>query len=217
MDVTPEGPKDAFDPELLPGRLQNPADWPAIFGMPGPMVVEIGSGGGRFLLARAAAFPHTPFLGIEWAGKYFRLLRQRAAKRDLRNARVVRAEAAHFLNRYVGDSCVSELHIYFPDPWPKRRHLRRRLFGPDFVRDAHRVLIPGGRIFFASDFLAYFDEILKALRPAFSVIELPGPWPDAPGGLTNYEIKYVASGRPIRRAVAMKQQAALSSHESYKQ
>ncbi|MCX7804230.1 MAG: tRNA (guanosine(46)-N7)-methyltransferase TrmB [Planctomycetota bacterium] len=194
----------AFDPELHLEGLDAPLDVGRIFGLPGPLVLEIGCGKGRYLLARAAASPAVPFLGIEYAAKYLRIMKERAAKKGLCNVRLVRAEAAAFISRFLPDGSVRELHVYFPDPWPKRRHHKRRLFTPDFVADIHRVLASGAGVYFATDFMDYFRIVIDALKPAFDVEELAGPWPDSPGGRTNYEIKYMAEGRPIGRAIARK-------------
>ena len=194
-----------FDPELDPDRMESPARWESIFGLPGPLIVEIGPGKGRFLLARAAASPTTPCLGIEYAAKYLRIMKERAIKKGLRNVRVVRTEASSFISRFFPDACVRELHIYFPDPWPKRRHRKRRLLGPSFIEQAHRVLVAGGELYFATDFMEYFRETVELLKARFRIEEVAGPWPDSPAGRTNYEIKYMAEGRTIGRAIARKE------------
>ncbi len=198
------GSGTAFDPELRPDDIPAPLDAGHVYGLAGPLVVEIGCGKGRYLLARAAASPSVPFLGIEYAAKYLRIMKERAAKRGLRNVRVVRTEAASFIERFLSDGSVRELHVYFPDPWPKRRHHKRRLFSPDFVSDILRALTPGGTVYFATDFTDYFRIVADLLKTAFEVEVLAGPWPDSPFGRTNYEMKYMAEGRPIMRAIARK-------------
>jgi len=96
----------------------------------GEWEVEIGFGKGRFLLDQAAARPERRFLGIEVASKYYRLCRQRAERRGLDNVLVVRGEALYLLSAVFPARFAAALHVYFPDPWPKSRHHKRRLFDP---------------------------------------------------------------------------------------
>jgi len=182
-----------------PAELGEPADWSAIFGRPGPLIVEIGCGGGRTLIGMAVARPQENFLAVERAGEYFRILRERVTRRALRNVRVTRLEAEYIVGRLLQDESVREYHIYFPDPWPKRRHHKRRLFSDTFCANVKRTLVSGGVLFLATDHQDYYREILPRLQAALSVRERPEPWEDAPQGRTNYEVKYLKEGRPIYR------------------
>lgn len=200
---TPHIPK--FDPypfELIPARLGDRPDWGAVFGRPGPLVVEIGCGGGRTLLNLALARPERNYVGVEQAGDYYKVLRERVHRRGLPNLKTARLDAAYLLSRFFPDACVGEYHIYFPDPWPKKRHHKRRLFRPAFCSDLRRTLLPGGVLFFATDHRDYYEEILPLLRAVLRVEEHPQPWEDAPEGRTNFEVKYLKEGRPIYRLVA---------------
>ncbi|HSM13642.1 MAG TPA: hypothetical protein VLA66_06210 [Thermoanaerobaculia bacterium] len=174
--------------ELLPGE--------------GAWEVELGFGKGRFLLARAAVLGERRFLGLEMAGEYFRLAARRLARRGLGNAALLQAEALYALSALLPRGFAADLHVYFPDPWPKARHQRRRLFSPASVDLLLGALTTGGRLHFATDFLEYGAEVEAILRahPALRVERLEGPWPD--GARTNYEAKYVAEGRPILRLSA---------------
>ncbi|MFQ5415257.1 MAG: tRNA (guanosine(46)-N7)-methyltransferase TrmB [Phycisphaerae bacterium] len=178
----------------------DPMAW---FATPGPFEIEVGCGKGGFLLARARALPHVRLLGIEWANKYYRYCADRMARWQLTNVRVMRADAAHFIAHHLPPACVSVMHVYHPDPWPKKRHQKRRLFQPAFVAAAVRVLVPGGRLCVQSDHAPYFEHI-RTVLVAHAELE-PCAWaasgavPDPAWTGTNFEIKYVRDGRSIYR------------------
>ena len=183
------------------GEIIDPMSW---FDTPGLFELEIGCGKGGFLLSRATTNPHIRMLGIEWANKYFRSCADRMARRGVANVRVMRADAKEFVMRHLPPACVTVLHLYHPDPWPKKRHHKRRLVQDDFVAAAVRALTPDGRWLVQSDHEEYFTQIRDVLgrRPELTEV----PWdaaaveddPDWRG--TNYEIKYAREGRVIRRA-----------------
>jgi tRNA (guanine-N7-)-methyltransferase len=168
-----------------------------------PWELEIGFGKGRFLLARAAERRDRRFLGLELAGEYFRLAARRLARRGLANAALVRGEALYLLAAVLPRAFARELHVYFPDPWPKSRHQRRRLFSPASVDLVLGALEPGGRLCFATDHLDYGAEVEAILAgcPGLTVARRSGGWEDGPR--TNYEAKYVEEGRPILRLEAV--------------
>jgi tRNA (guanine-N7-)-methyltransferase len=178
------------------------ADWTKVYGRKAPLVVEIGCGGGRTIIGMALAHPEWNCMGIEQAGEYYSILRERAEKRLLPNLRACRIDAAYLINRFFPDACVSQYHIYFPDPWPKKRHRKRRLFSESFCADLKRTLTPDGVLNFATDHQEYYSELLPRLRAVLKVEEHPQPWEDAPEGRTNYEVKYLKEGRPIYRLLA---------------
>lgn len=161
--------------------------------------VEIGFGKGRYLLRRALAEPQTRFLGIELAGEYFRLLVTRARRRGARNLLAIRGEAQTVLAAVLPKGFARAVHVYFPDPWPKARHERRRLFDEESVDLVLSLLRPGATLYFATDFLAYGETVatLLASHPAAGVKRREEGWPEGPR--TNYEAKYIAEGRPILR------------------
>lgn len=167
----------------------------------GPWEVEIGFGKGRYLLARAAELPERRFLGLELASKYYRLASRRAVRRGLRNVVTVRGEALYLLAAALPWGFAKAVHVYFPDPWPKARHHKRRLFDPETVDLVLGLLAPDGELFFATDFLEYGEAVVELLEgfPGFVVERREDPWPD--GARTNYEAKYMREGRPILRAV----------------
>ncbi|MFP3939641.1 MAG: tRNA (guanine(46)-N(7))-methyltransferase TrmB [Thermoanaerobaculia bacterium] len=168
-----------------------------------PWELEIGFGKGRYLIRRAREEPEGRFLGIEMAGQYFRILVERARKRGLANLVAVRGEALYLLSAVLPRRFARAVHVYHPDPWPKARHQKRRLFDPETVDLVLGALAPGGTLYFATDHLDYgalVREILES-HPGVTVHDHPGPWPD--GARTNYEAKYVAEGREILRLTAV--------------
>jgi len=168
----------------------------------GPWEVELGFGKGRYLLARAAAEPRRRFLGIEVASRYYRLARERAARAGAGNVLLLRGEALYLAAVALPGAFAGALHAYFPDPWPKARHHKRRLFDEESVDLLLRLLVPGGRIYFATDHLEYGAVVRDLLgrHPDLAVAERRVPWGDGPR--TNYEAKYLAQGRPIVRLEA---------------
>ena len=175
-----------------------PVDLGAIFGNRRPVEMEIGTGKGTFLLARAAARPEVNFLGIEWARAYCRYAADRVRRAGLQNVRLLRTDARHFLKVCLPAGCLWRVHIYFPDPWPKRKHHRRRLIQPAFLNELRRTLRPGGQLLIVTDHLDYFRHIQAVLLAGRGFAMVPFPeMADAEGELvgTNFERKYIAQGR----------------------
>ncbi len=165
----------------------------------GPWELEVGFGKGSYLLGRAAARPERRFAGIEVAGKYFRLAAGRARRRRLANVVLFCGEALYLLSAFLPAGFARTAHVYFPDPWPKSRHHKRRLFDADTLDLLLRALEEGGRLFFATDHLDYGAAVeeLFDTHPGVEVKSRPNGWPDGPR--TNYEAKYLREGRPILR------------------
>ncbi len=163
--------------------------------------MEIGFGKGRYLIARAEREPSCRFLGIEIASQYFRILVGRARRRGLSNLLAVRGEALYLLSAVLPRGFARAIHVYHPDPWPKSRHHKRRLFDPETLDLVLGALAPGGVLCFATDHPEYGEWVMEILgsHPAVTYRRLDGPWPDGPR--TNYEAKYVAEGRPILRLI----------------
>ena len=195
-DPEPRG----FDPLLHADTLPMPLEWSSVFGNEGPVEIEIGSGKGTFLVESALARSDVNFLAVEYAADYAEHVRDRVRRRDLRNVRVVRAEAGRFFARHVSEGSVRRIHVYFPDPWPKKRHHKRRLVNAEFGAMAARALEPGGEIRFVTDHAQYFEEAQLALSQTPELEAAPIVVEEMTD-LTNYERKYRAEGRPIHRAV----------------
>lgn len=173
-------------------------DFARVFGNSNPVELEIGIGKGRFIISQAMARPQTNFVGIEWANRYYLLAARRAAARSLSNLRMLRDDAAHTVRDSLADRCLGALHIYFPDPWPKKRHHKRRLIQPWFAREAARVLAPGARVYLATDHEGYAQQMEQVFRDDgdFTLVSrMIGE--AAPEGITNWEVKFRAQGRGI--------------------
>jgi tRNA (guanine-N7-)-methyltransferase len=173
-----------------------------IFGRHAAVHVEIGSGKGTFLVHQAKAQPHVNFLGIERARKYYRYAVDRIGRWGLKNVRVIRADAVTLLRDFVHEDSVDCLHVYFPDPWPKQRHHKRRLLQHANMETLIRCLKPGGDIRIATDHAGYFvqiEEVTSAYRTKLEEIEFSRPAGAEDGELTgtNYERKYRKDDRPI--------------------
>jgi len=189
---------------LDPDRSLAGLDWLDVFGSDGRVEVEIGIGKGRFLLAAAEARPDVHHLGVEWANEYLRIAESRAANRRLANVRFVRVDARELVARGIPPASVDAYYVFYPDPWPKKRHHKRRFFQPSTVSDVARTLKPGGGLHVATDHDEYWSvlEPLLDSHPAFERLHAFGgddfPLPaDAP--LTNFEAKYEIQGRGRHR------------------
>jgi len=183
-----------------------PPPWKDLVPPGAPVEIEVGPGKGRFLLEAARGRPEVFFLGIEAAFPYATYTADRLRRAGLENGLVVLDDAALFLEEVVPEGAIQALHVYFPDPWPKRRHRKRRFFRPGILPVRHRVLAPEGRLFVSTDATGYFGEILALLgtSPCFQrlpELEREGALPqEVAFGPTNFETKYRREGRTIRKA-----------------
>ncbi len=163
--------------------------------------VELGFGKGRYLLRRAQGEPDRRFLGVEVVSRYYRLVRRRMLNRGIENLVLLRGEALYLLATALPRGIAKAVHVYFPDPWPKSRHQKRRLFEADTVDLVLGLLAPGGRLLFATDFIEYGGRVAELLAGHPNLeLERPPGWPEGPR--TNYEMKYERQGRPIVRLEA---------------
>lgn len=168
----------------------------------GPWEVELGFGKGRFLLERASACRERRFLGIEIASPYYRLAAGRAERRGLTNLVLIRGESLYLLATALPRRFAEAVHVYFPDPWPKSRHQKRRLFDAESIDLILDSLVAGGVLYFASDHPDYGPAVRELLlsHPGLEVRSRADPWPG--GARTNYEAKYIQEGRGIVRLEA---------------
>ena len=174
-----------------------PLSWSQLFGREAPTGVEIGSGKGKFLNELATARPDRNILAVERSAKYHRLCCDRAARRGLTNVRVVRTTGEDLLFRLLAEASVESFYVLFSDPWPKKRHHKRRFFTPRNVEAMHRALSPGGRLLVKSDHDDYAAVIAEVLGNAsgFTAIDPDEAFTGLP--LTGFEHKYIADGRTI--------------------
>jgi tRNA (guanine-N7-)-methyltransferase len=150
-------------------------DLAALFPKPQLVEVELGAGDGSFLAAYANQNPERNFLGVERLLGRLRKIDRKARRAGLRNLRLIRIEAAYFLEYLLPAGSIDALHIYFPDPWPKRKHRKNRLVNPRFVELAAQVLKPGGVVYLRTDDDDYFSQMTEVFSTAreFCLIETP--------------------------------------------
>ena len=149
---------------LLPGLgiayAPEPLDFVAVFGRNAPVILEIGFGMGETTAAIAAENPQHDFLGLEVHGPGVGALLNRVDAAGLRNVRVIQHDAVEVIARMIPADSLAAIHVYFPDPWPKKRHHKRRLLRPEFVHALAQRLAPGGYLHAATDWDEYAQEIL---------------------------------------------------------
>src|SRR5262245_9466114 len=152
-----------FDPAALLQPLQ-------------PLEVEVGSGKGLFLTAAARNEPQHNFLGIEIARKYTRFAAAQLSRQQVTNAIVVCGDALVLFRQWFPDASLAAVHVYFPDPWWKKRHKKRRVMNEAFLRDVERTLVPGSRLHFWTDVEEYFQTTIALIA---ATTNLSGPLPVA--------------------------------------
>ena len=186
-------------------QISIPLSWSELFERDAPTEVEIGSGKGKFLNELATAHPELNILAVERSAKYHRLCCDRAARRGLENVRLIRTTGEDLLFRLLTDGSVQTFHVLFSDPWPKKRHHKRRFFKPENVAAIHRALVPGGRLLVKSDHDAYAEVIAEVLGAAsgFTAIDPGEAFSDMPE--TGFEAKYLVEGRRIHSFALEKQ------------
>lgn len=179
-------------------------DWQEMFGNDHPIEIEVGFGKGMFLVEATGANPDVNYFGIEIDKKYTYYTATRLAKRNRSNVKVTAADAKALLQNEIADESVQAIHVYFPDPWWKKRHAKRRLFTSDFVNQCQRILKEHGILHIATDVGDYFAVMKELLTEIKSLRELPPPEEHAPKHdmdyLTNFERKARQQGKPIYRA-----------------
>ncbi len=179
-----------------------PLDAAAVFGRTAPLVLEIGSGTGEAAVAMAAADPARDLLAVEVHTPGTATLLRRVEDEGLRNVRVVEGDGLQVLAEALGPGSLDEVRVYFPDPWPKARHSKRRLVTPSFSALVASRLRPGGRLHVATDWASYAEQVLEVVgaSPSLEVVSRErGARP-----LTRFERRGVAAGREITDVVAVR-------------
>ena len=181
-----------LEPDIM-ARL----DFTALFGNSTPVELELGAGDGSFLAQYAALQPGRNFVGVERLLGRLRKLDRKTRRTGLTNLRCLRLEATYVLEWMIPAGSLAALHVYFPDPWPKRRHWKRRLVNADFVRLAHTALRPGGVAFLRTDHESYFEQMNEVFRahPGFAATAEPG---DLLAVKTDFERGFNAQGTATR-------------------
>lgn len=154
--------------------LHFPLDLQAIFEKDGSLEVEVGSGKGLFMRTASGEFPERNFLGCEIARKYARFAAAKLAKLQRSNAVMIHGDASRLFTEGIRDACLDAVHVYFPDPWWKKRHRRRRIMSESFLGQVERTLKAGGRLHFWTDVQEYFESTLELIAQCTG---LDGPIP----------------------------------------
>jgi tRNA (guanine-N7-)-methyltransferase len=164
-----------------------------------PLEIELGCGDSSFLLNYAQAHPERNFIGVERLGGRIRKLDRKGRRASLTNLRGVRIESGYFLEYLVLPKSATALHIYFPDPWPKRKHLKNRFINERFTEIAQRVLQPGGIVYLRTDHPDYFEQMESVFATAtkFHPIETPR---ELSSILTDFEAEFLKQGLQTNRA-----------------
>lgn len=190
----------AWSPDDPAAARVDPREWfaePAL-----PFELEIGSGKGTFLLQQAAARPGTNFLGIEWAREFFAYAADRMRRHALANVRLLHADATEFVRWRMPDGIVATIHLYFSDPWPKKRHHKRRVVQDASLGEFRRILLPGGLLHLVTDhddLWSWYEAHASRHDDAWERIPFAPPESAGAGEVvgTNFERKYAREGRPF--------------------
>ena len=200
----------AVEPKLA--RLQNmdhllvelrtilePLKLAELFPSPQPLEVELGCGDASFLVEYARRNPQTNFIGVERLLGRIQKLDKKGRRTGLKNTRGVRIESAYFLEYLLPPHSATALHIYFPDPWPKKKHRRHRLINENFPALARKTLTPGGTVFLRTDDADYFQQMTEVFAAAkeFQKVETPSALAEIK---TDFERDFNAEGIPTLRA-----------------
>ncbi len=162
----------------LPDQLPSVLTSRTLFDNDRPLELEIGSGKGLFIQNASGLRPQHNFLGVEIAHKYAAHAAGRLAKQARTNAIMVAGNAEPLLEKSIPDASLTAVHIYFPDPWWKKRHKKRRVINPVSVQQIHRALLPGGTFHFWTDVLEYFESAIEMI--AAEVPQFGPPLPEEP-------------------------------------
>jgi tRNA (guanine-N7-)-methyltransferase len=177
----------------------------SLFGREAPLEVEIGAGRGDFIISRAIALPERNFLAAELSASLVQLLAARGARANLRNLRIARMDARPLVNLFLPRGSVSAYHVYFPDPWPKARHAKHRLFTSGFVANLLRTMTTEGALYVATD-VSDYAEFIFSLASALGLH--PVGQPVAGAATTGFARKFIAEGRRVYGRAFAKHQIA---------
>ena len=195
---------DAAAAELVPEYYFAPVDFTHVFERDAPTEVDLGCGDGSFLVALAEQNPGRNFLGIERMPGRVRTACRKIARRGLKNARILRVEIAYAAQHLLPAQSIDVFHVMFPDPWPKRRHARRRIVTKELLESIHAALVANGSLRVATDQGEYFEEVrtLLALMPQRFALANHNDVADFP--VSTFENRFREGGIGIHRLVARK-------------
>ncbi|MEZ6138015.1 MAG: tRNA (guanosine(46)-N7)-methyltransferase TrmB [Pirellulaceae bacterium] len=199
--------------EVVPQKVRahdlftSPLAWTDLARGNAPIELEIGSGKGLFLQTAASDRPNHHFIGIELAAKFANRAAQRIAKHQLANVNMLRGDAGRFL-RDVPDEAVTRVHVYFPDPWWRNKHKKRRVLNEQALANIVRILRPEGEFHFWTDVLDYYEHICGQVMD-FTPLAGPCYVPERAAAhsldyTTHYERRARANAQPVYRAIFSK-------------
>jgi tRNA (guanine-N7-)-methyltransferase len=182
-------------------EINGALDWGGIFGNENPLALEIGCGIGDFIAKTAADFPDRNFIAIDFYNKGCDKTCRRLDKQGITNVRVLRVEAREFITSHIPEDSLSAVYINCPDPWPKKRHRKRRLVNSALVDFLKGYMKPGADFFFATDFEDYGEDVASFMpqQPGFQNMLLPDLSRHDLEGYhrSKYMLKFMAEGSRI--------------------
>lgn len=182
---------------FIPEDWLHPFDVQSLFERDAPLHVDVGFGKGRFLLERCKSHPDVNFLAIDRMLKRVRKADRKLLRQEIENVRLLRLEAYYAIAHLMPPDCVDSYYVFFPDPWPKDRHERHRLFNADFMDALHCTMKVGAQLHFATDHLPYFRLVYDLLSrdERFAACETFRP---SDAERTDFELLFMAE-KPIGR------------------
>lgn len=179
--------------------ILQPLELTDLFGQPQPLEVELGCGDASFLVEYARRRPGTNFIGVERLLGRLQKLDRKGRRAGLENVRGLRIESAYFLRYLLPPHSTAALHVYFPDPWPKKKHRRHRLINEAFPGLARAALSPDGCVFLRTDDTDYFGQMTEVFGAAreFTAVATPAALAEI---TTDFERDFNAQGIPTLRA-----------------
>jgi tRNA (guanine-N7-)-methyltransferase len=174
-------------------------DWGALFGRRQPIEVELGSGDGSFLAQYATLHPERNFLGVERLLGRLRKLNKKGLRAGLSNLALLRLEASYVIEFMIAPDSVDALHVYFPDPWPKRKHRKNRLINERFTEVAAQALKAGGVVYLRTDDVDYFQQMARVFgaNERFEEVDTPAELAEV---VTDFERNFHLRGVATNRA-----------------
>lgn len=181
-----------------PVEITRLLDWPSLFTNDAPVEIDLGAGDGNFAAGRAETHPEVNVLAVERLLGRARKIARKIHRRGLDNLRILRLESAYTMHWLVPRGSVAVVHLMFPDPWPKKRHHKRRLVQPAFAEAVGLALEPGGEFRFTTDHEEYFLEACEVLD-ACELLEPVDLWDFSTDPRTEFQQQWEAEGRSTYR------------------
>ena len=194
---------EAAQVEFVPPDYAQPLDLRQLFPNAAPLELDLGCGDGSFMAALAAEHPERNYLGVEQLIGRVRSACTKIAAAGLTNARILRVDIAQVVGMLLPPASVDVCHVMFPDPWPKRRHHRRRTVTAEFLQSIVRILAPHGIARLTTDDAPYFAQMEQAAA-AVTALALVAVEEAAPLPRSTFELRYIEQGLPVYRLVLRK-------------